>query len=160
MLDLSLVDSQPRHVPLGNLADSHTGSILDGEFVVPGSQVITANVKDKPAGFIAFKEADDGSLQINRVKVADENRGQGLGKKLLMDALDYAEKAGRPLVSDNTVTVSQLRVYEALQKAGKIKVTYSDPAAVEAALKAADPRVPVKGKGGKPVVTKIERVKE
>lgn len=157
-LDLSLVSSEPRHVPLGNVADSHTNSVLDGEFVVPGSQVLTVNAGGKPAGFIAFKEAEDGSLQINRTKVADENRGQGLGKKLLMDALDYADKVGRPLTSDTSVTVAQLRVYEALQRAGKIKVTYSDPASVQAALAAADPRVPVKGKGGKPVVTKIERV--
>jgi predicted GNAT family acetyltransferase len=160
MLDLSLVDSEPRHVPLGNVADSHTGSVLDGEFVVPGSQVLTAKADGKPVGFIAFKEADDGSLQINRTKVADENRGQGLGKKLLMDALDYAEKVGRPLTSDTSVTVAQLRVYEALQRAGKIKVTYSDPTSVQAALATADPRVPVKGKGGKPVVTKIERVSQ
>jgi len=133
--------------------------VLDNEFVVPGSQILTANVKGKPAGFIAFKEAEDGSLQINRAKVADEHRGQGLGKKLLLDALDYAEKVGRPLSSDNTVTVAQLRVYAALEKAGKIKVTYSDPAAVQAALTSGDARVPVKGKGGKPVAT-IERVKE
>jgi ribosomal protein S18 acetylase RimI-like enzyme len=159
-LNLSLMDDEPRHVPLGNVTDSHTGSVLDDEFVVPGSQVITVKNGDKPAGFIAFKEADDGSLQINRAKVAAESQGQGLGKKLLLEALTYAEKVGRQLTSDTSVTVAQLRVYEALQRKGKIKVTYSDPAAVEAALKTADARVPVRGKGGKPVVTSIERIKE
>lgn len=155
-LTLSL-DSQPREVPLGNVTDSHTDSVLDGEFVVPGSQVLTSSVDGKPAGFIAFKE-EGGTLQINRVKVADELRGKGIGKQLLLQALDQAEAQGKKLVSDNTVTVAQLRVYESLSKNGQIRITYSDPEAVKAALAAKDSRVPVKGKGGQPVVTSIERI--
>lgn len=143
--------------PLGNLASERTGGMLDEEFVLPGSQVIRAQDAGKDVGFIAFKENDKGALQINRTKVDESVRGQGTGKQLLLQALDTADQQGKPLVSDNTVTAAQLRVYDSLQKSGQIKVTYSDPEAVAEALASKDQRTVVKGKSG-PVVTKIERI--
>lgn len=145
--------------PLGNLASERTGAMTDEEFVLPGSQVIRAQQDGKDVGFIAFRENDAGALQINRTKVHESLRGRGTGKELLLKALDAADAQGKPLVSDNTVTAAQLRVYDSLEKAGKIKVEYSNPEAVIHALGDKDQRTVVKGKGG-PVVTKIERITE
>lgn len=128
------------------------------EFIMPGSTVITVGPEGKPEGFISFMPGGEG-LQINRSKVNDASLGQGRGKELLLAAAEYADRAGKPLNSDDTVTVAQLRVYESLAKSGKITFTYSNPEAVKIALANGDPRMPVKG-AGKPVVKNIKLVKE
>ncbi len=142
---------------------NHNGQFSDSfrkeHFVMPGSTVVT--VRDsagKPRGLLAMKENEDGALQINNAVVDASARGTGQGKTLLMQAAQYAQSQGKQLVSDSSVTVNQLRVYESLVKQGKLQIEYANPASIKAALEAGDGRMPVKGPGGRPVVKSIKVV--
>ena len=138
---------------------------MDDEALIPDSTVLKVNDGKREVGFIAFKENADGQLQISRTKVVDDLRGKKgpndprPGQELILKAVDHAESVGKPLVSDKTVTVAQLRAYESLVKKGKLSVEYTDPKAVAAALKRGDNRAVVKGPGGQPVIKVIVRKK-
>lgn len=127
---------------------------IPDEFVMPGSNVIRAGGEKNPAGFLAYGPDQNGGLTISRSTLKPEAQGKGIGKKMLMEAAKQAAEVGKPLHSDTSVTVAQLRVYEALKKDGKLTFEYSNPAAVKAALKQGDPRATVKGNGS-PVITNI-----
>lgn len=132
------------------------GDELADEHILPGSTLITHAGEDGATkGFMAYRENADGQLQLSRTSVDPAARGGGIGKAMLVEAAEQAAKAGKPLVSDGSVTVDQLRVYESLKKAGKLDFSYADPKAVKTALASKDGRVTVKGKGGTPVVTDI-----
>lgn len=161
--ELPVTTDQPSKYQLETTGRTKPSVNPDEEAIIPGSTVLRINEGERTVGYIALKENEDGALQISRSKVADElqgKKGEGdprYGQGLIMKALDHAEQVNKPLVSDKTVTVAQLRAYDALVRKGKIQVQYSDPAAVEAALKKGDPRTVVKGKGGQPVITAIGR---
>jgi predicted GNAT family acetyltransferase len=150
--------SAPETSPVGVVRLNTPNPDMAHEYVHAGSQVIRAQRDGADVGFIAFHPTEDGKLQINRTKLAPEVQSQGAGQSLLLQALDTATQQGKPLVSDNTVTGHQLRVYAALERKGEIKVTYADPAKVKAALAKNDPRVVVKAPGSGPLVTSIERI--
>lgn len=132
--------------------------IIPDEFVMPGSTVVRAGNEKSPSGFLAFGPDQNGGLTISRSTLKPEAQGQGAGKAMLLEAANQAAEMGKPLHSDQSVTVAQLRVYESLKKAGKIEFEYSNPDKVTAALKVGDPRATVKGNGS-PVITNIRPVK-
>jgi hypothetical protein len=164
--ELPVTTEQPPKYALEKSSSKAKPSITDNEHIMEGSHVIKVSKGDQEVGFISLKENDAGQLQIKRTKVADELQGKKgpddprYGQELILRAVDHADSVGKPLVSDKTVTVAQLRAYESLVKKGKIRVQYADPDAVAAALKRGDNRAVVKGKGGQPVITAIARVRE
>jgi len=150
--------SAPETSPVGVVRLNTTNPDMMHEYTHAGSQVIRAQQGGEDVGFIAFHPTEDGKLQINRSKMAPDKQGQKGGQGLLLQALDAAAQQGKPLVSDNTVTAAQLRVYASLERQGAIRVTYAEPAKVKAALAKNDPRVVVKAPGSGPLVTSIERI--
>jgi len=160
----STTSAQTSPSSAASIEPNHNGQFTDSfrseHYVPPGSTVVTTYDKNKPNGLLAMKENESGALQISNAVVEDATRGTGKGKELLLTAAKYAREQGKPMVSDSSVTVNQLRVYESLKKSGKLNFEYSDPAKVEAALKQKDGRVPVKGPGGEPVVKNISLVEK
>ena len=73
---------------------------LDGEAVV---------------GSVALRELDAGALELKRMYLRPEQRGAGLGKKLLDVALEYARATGAEVVRLDTSErmVAAQRLYEA-----------------------------------------------
>lgn len=132
--------------------------VIPDEHVMPGSTIIRAGSEKMPEGFLAFGPDNQGGLTISRSTLKPEAQGKGTGKAMLLEAANQAAEVGKPLHSDTSVTVSQLRVYESLKKAGKLDFEYANPDKVAEALKAGDPRATVKG-GGSPVITNIRPVK-
>lgn len=127
--------------------------LIKDQAIEPGSVVISTDKSTDPRGFLSMLPKGD-TLQIRRATLKPEYQAKGLGKDLLMAAADHAASTGKNLVSDESVTVAQLRVYESLKKAGKLKFNYTDPKAVSEALRDASAGTPVKTPGGS-VVTDI-----
>lgn len=61
---------------------------------------------------------DRAYVKIDRSGVKDEAKGTGHGIALYVQAVEYAFKMGRPLVSDRTVSDDAARIYEALARRG------------------------------------------
>lgn len=132
--------------------------LIKDQAIEPGSVVISTDKSTDPRGFLSMLPKGD-TLQIRRATLKPEYQAKGLGKDLLMAAADHAASTGKNLVSDESVTVAQLRVYESLKKAGKLKFNYTDPKAVAEALRDASAGTLVKAPGGS-VVTDIRPTKK
>ncbi len=135
------------------------------EAIIHGSTVLKVSDKGQDIGFIALKKNEQGQLQIHRIKVADELQGKKApgeirpGQALVRKALDEAERTTTPLVGDSTMTVAFLRTLQSMERKGEIEVRYTNPTAVEAALKRGNPREVVKGEKGQLVADLITRKK-
>ena len=66
-------------------------------------------------GSVALRELDAGALELKRMYLRPEQRGAGLGKKLLDVALEYARETGAEVVRLDTSErmVAAQRLYEA-----------------------------------------------
>lgn len=95
---------------------------------------IVRRVEGKAVAVITLREGPFGNLQIARAEVKSNLRGQGIGKQMILEAVRFANRQGKELVSDNTVSVAQLRAYESLRKSGDLVLEYSAPAKVQEAL--------------------------
>ncbi len=153
----------PEHMQLADALGLTTlknvrDQVIPDEFVKPGSTIVRAGSEKMPEGFLAFGPDNEGGLTISRSTLKPEAQGKGTGKAMLLEAANQAADIGKPLHSDTSVTVAQLRVYESLKKAGKLDFEYSDPTKVADALKDGDARAKVTNKGS-PVITNIRPVK-
>ena len=145
-------DSTPGPV-LKTLKDVKDQPIKD-EHILPGSTVIKIGNGHEDHGFLAYQDDGEGGLMIKRATVDPAHQGKGHGQELLMEAARQAEMQGKPLSSDQSVTVAQLHAYEALKRKGLLTFDYANPAKVEDALTTGTGRTVVK-QGGNPVVTNI-----
>lgn len=91
--------------------------------------ILQAKDEGKTVGTIISQQRGD-VMQIAWTMVDLAMRGKRIGQQLLMSAIRTANKKGFELISDTSVSVAQLRVYESLRKKGQLVVEYSDPVAV------------------------------
>lgn len=132
------------------------GAVIPDSHVMPGSTVLTRGDPDKAKSYIALTPAEDGkSMSITGAKVRPELQGSGLGKSQLLDAVQYAADKGVALNSDTAVSAAQLRVYDSLERAGKIEFDVADPDQYAKALQTKGNTFSYKAKGGGPMITNI-----
>ena len=151
-------------LPLGDELTSKGPSIEEGvqvspfpdRHIMPGSTIISEGGKrSAPNRYISLTPQEDGSLQVTSAHVADDLQGNGLGKRNIIDAANYANSKGVTLNGDKTMTAAQLGAYRSLAKAGTIAFDEGDSAAIDKALATKKPTTVVKGKGGQPVISNI-----
>ncbi|MFL6010399.1 MAG: GNAT family N-acetyltransferase [Gaiellaceae bacterium] len=70
---------------------------------------------DRVVGSVAMRELGDGAAELKRMYLRPDARGQGLGKRLLVTALDWAREQGARTVRLDTSErmVAAQRLYEA-----------------------------------------------
>lgn len=102
----------------------------------PGEGVRSIVLRDSKdnseVGRALIRENADSVTLLNH-EVGNDPTGVGYTPALIDAAIEEAKKLGKPLVSDTTVSASQLRAFDALSKRG-YNVEYSDPENVKAAL--------------------------
>jgi GNAT superfamily N-acetyltransferase len=87
---------------------------LPGEYAAPGGRLALALVEGEPAGCIALRRVDGQRCEAKRLYVRPAFRGSGIGRALLVWAVDEARAMGyREMVGD-TMPVMQraLEMYD------------------------------------------------
>jgi predicted GNAT family acetyltransferase len=96
----------------------------------PDSTILQATEDGTPIGNIIM-DRRGGVMQIVWTMVKQGVRRKGTGKELLLSAVRKANQKGFELISDTSVSLAQLRVYESLRKSGQLVVEYTNPKAVK-----------------------------
>lgn len=87
-----------------------------GVFVEPGGQVLIAEASGRRVGCVALMPDGNGALELSKMAVAPELRGQGAGRKILAAAIDHARGLGATSVflGSSTKLPAAVHLYEAL----------------------------------------------
>lgn len=72
---------------------------------------------ESPAGYVGG-HSKDGVFKISSAQVDPAMRGKGEGQKLYRELIDDALSKGERVISDSTVEMPAVRVYEALKRKG------------------------------------------
>lgn len=96
--------------------------------IMPGSTVISeGGTRAEPTRYISLTPQGDGSLRITGTHVTGESRGQGLGQKNILDAIDYGKSKGAQVNGDVSVTVDNLRALLKAKDKGTIDFDFRTP---------------------------------
>lgn len=89
---------------------------LPGDYASPGGALLLALVNGQPAGSVALRPAGSGIMELKRLYVRPEYRGQSLGRRLLIEAMDAAAKAGSRSLRLDTLPFmrSAVRLYRGM----------------------------------------------
>jgi putative acetyltransferase len=68
---------------------------LPGIFGPPGGSFLLARNDGKPVGCVAFRETATDSVEVKRMFVRPDQRGQGVGQNLVRDLIALARARGR-----------------------------------------------------------------
>lgn len=99
---------------------------------VPAKSIVLRDRANQEIGRLVYVERG-GDLQIARTQVAAAWKNQKLGQRMVMEAIDEAERSGKNIKSDQVVTADQLKVYWALRKRG-YGIEFADENAVKKAI--------------------------
>lgn len=100
------------------------------EDLSPDGTILEAKEAGEAVGNIVMDRRGN-KMQVIWTMVKMGLRGKGTGKNLLLSAVRKANEKGFELVSDSSVSLDQLRVYESLRKTGQLVAEYADPRAVQ-----------------------------
>jgi GNAT superfamily N-acetyltransferase len=67
---------------------------LPGRYAPPSGCLLLAMDGDDPAGCVAIRDLGGGTCEMKRLYVAPEHRGRGVGRLLVEEVLQKAERAG------------------------------------------------------------------
>ena len=67
---------------------------LPGAYAAPSGRLFYAEIDGKPVGCIGVRPLADGTCEIKRLYVVPEQRGHGLGRKLVLAAITAAREIG------------------------------------------------------------------
>lgn len=86
--------------------------------------LLLATIDDKPAGCVALRslKREDCSCEMKRLWVASEFRGRGLGRRLLSEAIAWAEHAGYTAIYLDTVPAAMPEAIQLYKNAGFLPV--------------------------------------
>ncbi len=89
---------------------------LPGEFAAPCGLLLLAISNSGPAGTIAMRPMMVDECEVKRLYVPPRFRGEGLGKRLLLAAIEEARQMGYKAMFCDTLTGMQqaARLYEAM----------------------------------------------
>jgi putative acetyltransferase len=90
------------------LGDPHSHILL------PGGQIFMAVRDGQRIGCCGLIALENGSMEIAKMAVAESERGQGIGRKLLDYAIDYARSHAVPrlYLETNSSLPNAIRLYE------------------------------------------------
>jgi len=81
--------------------EKHDREILDDPqqwVIAPGGQIFMAIVDGRVAGTVAMIPAGKGVLELTKMAVAPEFRGQSVGESLMRRSIEYAGSAGAEMI--------------------------------------------------------------
>lgn len=121
MSDITIIDFEPQHASAWrdlNLAwirqhwepESSDFKVLDhpmDNVINPGGHILLAQRDGTILGTVALLVMDDGGVELAKMSVAEEARGEGLGFLLGQAAIERARQVGAPRVyleSDSVLT--------------------------------------------------------
>lgn len=85
-----------------------------GHILHPGGHIVMAIADDRAVGCCALLKMLEGSYEIGKMAVAEEFRGQGVGKKLLARVVEFAREIGakRLYLETSTKLPNAIHLYE------------------------------------------------
>ncbi len=88
----------------------------EGQILAPGGRIFVAELGGAVVGTCAVVPWSGRELELAKLAVSAEARGQGVGRRLVEACLDHARAAGAPRVVllSNSQLTSALRLYRAL----------------------------------------------
>jgi GNAT superfamily N-acetyltransferase len=89
---------------------------LPGVYGPPTGSFLLATNDHGPVGCVAFREVDGDTVELKRMYVRPDQRGEGIGQRLVQDLLEVARAQGRRRVvldSYHTMTGAH-KIYRAL----------------------------------------------
>lgn len=94
-------------------------AVLDdprGQILAKGGQICVAERRGEVVGCCALAPMNPGELELAKMTVAEAQRGQGVGRRLLRFAIDVARSMGalRLYLESNTRAEAAVRLYEQL----------------------------------------------
>jgi putative acetyltransferase len=91
-------------------------SALPGEFSGPSGLLLLALLDSQPAGTVAVRPLREDACEVKRLYVPQRWRGEGLGRKLMLSAMEDARKRGcKVMYCDTLPTMGEAaRLYESL----------------------------------------------
>src|SRR5205085_5385241 len=92
--DTFVGDNTPENMS-AYLASAFSESIQAAEIADPATICLIAEIDGSPAGYAKLRLDGDDALEINRLYVATERIGSGVGAALMQAALDEASREGR-----------------------------------------------------------------
>ncbi|MDH1009229.1 GNAT family N-acetyltransferase [Pseudomonas nicosulfuronedens] len=113
--DLSLVELSPAQAPWSLLlkADPSREQI---ESYLPDSRLLALNEADSVRGVLTLTPREPGVAEITSLAVEDEWQERGLGRRLLLAAIEQAREAGlqRLTIATGNSSLAQLGLYQRL----------------------------------------------
>ncbi|MBZ0156053.1 MAG: GNAT family N-acetyltransferase [Alphaproteobacteria bacterium] len=76
---------------------------LPGDYSPPGGSLLVARYDNRVAGCVALKRLDENACEMKRLYVRPEFRGKGIGKALVLSAVEDARKLGYRHIRLNTL---------------------------------------------------------
>lgn len=90
---------------------------LPGQYGPPGGRLwVVLSEEAKPIGSVAVRFLEEGVCEMKRLYVRDDARGTGLGRRLVLTAIDWARAAGYREVRLDTLPAMEaaIRLYESM----------------------------------------------
>lgn len=86
------------------------------KYLQPGGQIFMAVQGKQAVGCCALLPMKDGGFEVSKMTVDEQQRGRGLGRKLLQAVIDYAQGKGisRLYLETNSTLKSAIHLYAAL----------------------------------------------
>ena len=87
-----------------------------GTIVVPGGQVLMVRIEGEPVGCVALIPIDSGSFELSKMAVTPSLRGQGVGRRLILHAVEHARSLGARAVflGSSTKLGNAVHLYESV----------------------------------------------
>ncbi|MBC9794580.1 GNAT family N-acetyltransferase [Sinomicrobium weinanense] len=97
-------------------AESHDSEMLEdpyGTIIEPGGQILIALDGDKAVGTAALITDGPDTYELAKMAVSEGYKGQKIGKRLMLRAIDYAIKTGkkRLVLESNTSLTPAINLY-------------------------------------------------
>ena len=81
--------------------------------IKPGGQILMAEVDGEMVGTVALIECDGDSYELAKMAVTSEFRGLNIGRKLMLECIEYSKKVGkkRIILESNTRNIPAIKLY-------------------------------------------------
>lgn len=96
--------------------DRETLGDPDGTIVARGGRVLMARMNTRPVGCVALIPMGDGVFELSKMAVEPGLRGFGLGRRLILYAIEQARSVGaqRLFLGSSTKLVNAVHLYESI----------------------------------------------
>jgi GNAT superfamily N-acetyltransferase len=87
-----------------------------GQIIAPGGHILMAELDGQPAGCCALLPIEPGVYELAKMCVAEPTRGQGLGRRIMLYAIEYARSIGaqRLYLETSHKLLNAIHLYESV----------------------------------------------